>query len=89
MTIIELVLLRSIPWHSTEFQSTQQHSKVEYKKPLCEKKVAANLLCIVLCILIIKTTTFMYEIKHLDPLIENNYYPFHQTLFFPKHCTEM
>jgi hypothetical protein len=42
----------------------------EYTKTLSEIKVAGNSFYIVFCILIIKTTIFTYEIKHLDPLTE-------------------
>jgi hypothetical protein len=42
----------------------------EYTKTLSETNVTGNSLCIVFCILIIKTTTFTFEIKHLDPLTE-------------------
>jgi hypothetical protein len=40
----------------------------EYTKTLSETKVTGNSFYIVFYISIIKTTTFMYEIKHLDPL---------------------
>jgi hypothetical protein len=42
----------------------------EYTKTLSETKVASNSFYIVFCILILKTTTFTYEIKYLDPLTE-------------------
>jgi hypothetical protein len=42
----------------------------EYIKTSSGTKVAGNSFYILFCILIIKTTTFMYEIKHMDPLTE-------------------
>jgi hypothetical protein len=43
---------------------------VEYIKTPSETKVIGNSFCIVFSILISKTTTFTYEIKHLDLLIK-------------------
>jgi hypothetical protein len=42
----------------------------EYTKISSETKVTGNSLCVVFYILIIKTTTYTFEIKHLDPLTE-------------------
>jgi hypothetical protein len=42
----------------------------EYTKTLNETNVTGNSSFIVFSILISKTTTFTYEIKHQDPLIE-------------------
>jgi hypothetical protein len=57
------------------YESANRHGRlrariVEYTKPPSETKVAGNSICIVLCIFIIETTIFTYEIKHLAPLTE-------------------
>jgi hypothetical protein len=58
------------PYESVNQQGRLRARIVEYTKPLSETKVVGNSIYIVLCILIIKTKTFTYEIKHLDPLTE-------------------
>jgi hypothetical protein len=58
------------PYESTNQQGRLRARIAEYTKPPSDTKVIGNTIYIVLCILIIKTTTFMYEIKHLDPLTE-------------------
>jgi hypothetical protein len=61
---------------------------MQSKKTPSETKVTTNLFYIVLCILIIKTTTFTYEIKHLDPLTEKLLLSISSNTIFLKHCME-
>jgi hypothetical protein len=78
------------PYESLNQQGRLRARIAEYTKPMSETKGAGNSFYIVLCILIIKTTTFMYEIKHLDPLTE--IFLLSKKLFFShKHgkCSEL
>jgi hypothetical protein len=58
------------PYDSANRQGKLRARIVQCKKTPSETKVASNSFCIVFSILISKTTTFMYKIKHLDPLTE-------------------
>jgi hypothetical protein len=58
------------PYESANRQGRLRARIIEYTKPPSETKAIGNSFCIVLCILIIKTTIFAYEIKHLDSLTE-------------------
>jgi hypothetical protein len=58
------------PYESTNRQGRLRARIAKYTKTPSETKVADNSFCIVFSVLISKTTTFMYEIKHIDPLNE-------------------
>jgi hypothetical protein len=60
----------------------------EYIKTPSERKVTNNLFCIVFSILISKTTTFTYAIKHLDPLTDTLLLSITANTIFPIHYTE-
>jgi hypothetical protein len=76
------------PYESTNQQGRLRARIAEYTKPPSDTKVIGNTIYIVLCILIIKTTTFMYEIKHLDPLTEILLLTTSSNTIFFIHCTE-
>jgi hypothetical protein len=82
------ILSMEDPYESTNQQGRLRARIAEYTKPPSDTKVIGNTICIVLCILIIKTTTFMYEIKHLDPLTEILLLTTSSNTIFPIHCTE-
>jgi hypothetical protein len=54
------------PYESSNWQGRLTARIAGYTKTPSDKKVASNSFCIVGSILISKTTTFTYEIRHLD-----------------------
>jgi hypothetical protein len=63
MTIIDLVALGCILWHSAAFQDNWTSVPTRHNN-------SASWINSQSSILISKTTTFTYEIKHLDPLTQ-------------------
>jgi hypothetical protein len=58
------------PYESANQQGRLAARIAGYTKSLSDKKVTGNSFCIVVSILISKTTTFTYGIRHLDPLTQ-------------------
>jgi hypothetical protein len=94
MTILDLVVLGRNPRHPAAFQGIWLHSKAnrqgrlrariaQYIKTPSETKVVGNSFYIVFSILISKTTTLTYEIKHMDPLTETLLLSIITNIIFP------
>jgi hypothetical protein len=76
------------PYESVNQQGRLTATIAGYTKTPSDTKVAGNSFCLVVSILICKTTIFTYEIRHLDPLTQTLLLSITVNTIFPIHYTE-